>query len=118
MGNNEIEYDMGTSVEDDIQAMGRSQSDLSEGVQLLLNEKFKRRKTILKREKHISAITTLEVIAQVYDIDFLKHWIDWYCEFMTSSSGVGRKDIVDMFKFSHDQAEAKNVQLMEMLRGR
>ena len=66
----------------------------------------------------ISAITTLEVLAQMYDIEFLKNWIDWYCEFLTSSGGVGRKDIVDMFKFAHTQNEKNQEQLLTLLRGR
>jgi len=108
-----------TSVEDDIiRDEGKKQSDLSEGVHLLLNDKFKRRKTILNHQRIITGITTLEVIAQMYDIEFLKDWIDWYCEFMTSSNGLGRKDIVDMFKFQHNEQKEGNAQLLELLKGR
>lgn len=108
-----------TAVEDDILSrQGKTQSDLSEGVHLLLNEKFKRRKTILRQQKIINGITALEVLAQMYDIEFLKNYIDWYCEFMTSSQGVGRKDIVDMFKFAHTQDQQGREQLLALLRGK
>ena len=69
----------------------------------------------MHQQRLIPAITSLEVLAQMYDVEFLKNWIDWYCEFLTSSGGIGRKDIVDIFKFTQEQKERERTELMNML---
>lgn len=91
-------------------------SDLSKVTEILLNSKWSRRKTILKRSL-ISALATLDTISKIYDIQFLKTWIPYYCEYKTSEDGKGRQDIVDITKYRIDQ-EAKTQEKIFELMGR
>jgi len=75
---------------------------LSKTSELLMNEKFRRRKTVLSRQMIID-ITVLDTIAQIWDIAFLKEFIKDYTEYLTSIKGQGRKDIVDIAKYSLDK---------------
>ena len=106
-----------TSVLDDIKKEHKDKSDHEKTVETLMNEKYKRRKTNLQ-ERQVSLITTLDVIAQLYDIDFLKNWVDWYTEFKTSVGGKGRDDIVKISIYKGEQLEKQNAELMKMLGGR
>lgn len=91
-------------------------SDFSETVYLLLNDKFKRRKTILS-DRQVSLLTSFDVIAQVYDVDFLKLWVDWFAEWKTSgNNGIGRKDIVEISKYNYAEKQKQNSELMELLK--
>ena len=103
------------SVVDDIKPVGDTISDLSKVVDILLNDKYKKRKTILSN-RQVPSLTTLEVLAQLYDIEFLKHWVDSYGEWRTSGDGgKGRKDIVDITKFSLDREESRHNDMMNAL---
>lgn len=91
------------SIEDDIkQKSQNNDSDLSKLSELLLDEKFRRRKTILT-DRQIAKITTIDVVSQIYDIQFLKDWVLTFGEFRTSGRGQGRQDIVDIAKFNYKQ---------------
>lgn len=81
--------------EDDIRVVGEKPSELGKVTEVLLNGQFGRRKTNLDK-RMISAITTLDTVGQIYDIDFIKTWIPSFCEYLTSIDGQGRGDIVQI----------------------
>ena len=90
-----------SSVIDDIQQEGDEVSDFSKVVDILLNDDYKRRKTILNN-RQVTALTTIDVLAQLYDVKFLQQWVNFYAEWRTSGDGgKGRKDIVDISKFQY-----------------
>lgn len=93
-------------------------SDFWKTNELLLNDKFKRRKTILNNTQ-VPDITTIDVLAQIYDIEFLQLWIDSYGEWRTSGDGgKGRQDIVEISKFQYAEMKNSQEQLMNILRGK
>lgn len=102
------------SFDDDLKPSVQPVSDLSKVTEILLNEQWKRRKTVL-RQRVISALSTLETIAKIWDVDFLKQWIPVYCEYLTSSEGRGRQDIVDITKFTIDRENQKNERMMDVM---
>lgn len=107
----------GSAVLDDIRQDGRQSSDFSKVVDILLNDKHKRRKTILVSNRQVSKITSLDVIAQIYDIPFLKAWVNNFAEWRTSGDGgKGRQDIVEISKFHYAEQQKANEQLMGLLR--
>jgi len=106
-----------TSIDDDIHHDGKEPSDFTQAVSLLSGKKHKRRLTILN-EYQIPFLTSLDVIAQVYDIPFLKSWVDNYTEYRTSLNGIGRTQIVDIAKFRHDENEKNANRMFELMRGR
>ena len=90
-----------SSVLDDIFYERQEVSDFSKVTELLMNNRFKRRKTILSN-RQVAKLTTIDVLSQIYDIQFLKHWVNYYAEWRTSGDkGKGRKDIVDISKFHY-----------------
>jgi len=91
-----------------------SDSDLTKTSELLMNEKWRRRKTII-RDRANASLSTLDTIAQIYDIEFLKTWIEAYTEYSTSVQGKGRKDIVDIAKFSIERRDAQKDEVMQLL---
>jgi hypothetical protein len=103
-----------TSILADLRQETDTESDYSKVTQLLMDEKFKRRKTVLNNNRQVGLITTLDVIGQIYDIPFLKKYVDWYAEYLTSIDAKGRNDIVDISKFRHLQQEKINSQLLEL----
>jgi len=110
---------MSSSIEDDlkdeiIKTKDDGQSDLSKATELLFNNKWVRRKTKL-RARSVSALSTIDTIATLYDVDWLKSWLESYTEFVTSVDGQGRKDIVDITKFSMDKQDKQNERMMDML---
>jgi hypothetical protein len=102
------------SFEDDIQTQKPAETDLAKVCETLLNEKWFRRKTILNL-RVMATITTLDTIAQIYDIAWLRDWLRKYCEYMTSQEGVGRQQIVDITKFSIDKKAESDRNMMEAL---
>jgi hypothetical protein len=102
------------SFDDDLKKVGETKSDLSKVTEILLNEKWRRRKTIL-RDRVISALATLETISKIWDVEFLQQWIPYYCEYLTSSGGKGRQDIVDITKFSIDRENQREENIMSMM---
>lgn len=101
-------------VEDEIIIGEPDKSELSKVVDTLLNEKWKRRKTRL-RSRQISALTTLDTLAQVYDIEFLKQWVEGYTEYLTSEGGQGRQEIVDITKYTLDKEVSRQQAILEGL---
>ena len=101
-------------LKEDIIGTEREQSDLHKVVTILLNEQFKRRKTRL-RDRTVPALTTIDVLAQIYDVKFLQEWINDYTEYVTSINGQGRQEIVDITKFTIDKEAQRDKQLMEAL---
>ena len=76
-------------------------SDFSKVVDLLFNNDFKRRKAVLTNRR-VPRITTLDTLAQLYDITWLKQWVTNYLEYSTSGDGGrARKDVVDISKFHY-----------------
>lgn len=111
--------EMSTAIIDDIRKEGKEKSDFSQVVETLLNDKYKRRKTILNDNRQVTKLTTIDVIAQIYDIGFLKQWVNNYAEWRTSGDkGKGRQDIVDISKAHYDEIREQNRELMGMLRGK
>lgn len=105
-----------TSVIDDIVSFQQNdgQSDLAKVVDTLLNNSFFRRKTRL--HKHIiGKLSALDTIAQIWDIQFLKEWIPSYTEYLTSESGKGRQEIVDITKYTIDKETQKHKDMVEMM---
>lgn len=92
----------------------QAKTDLANASELLLNEKWRRRKTIL-RERVIANLTTLENLANLYDVVWLKEWINNHTEYVTSVGGQGRKDIVDITKYSIDKEDARHKELIDLL---
>jgi hypothetical protein len=109
-----------TAILDDVIAnQEKEDSDIAKTITLLCDERYKRRKTILYDNKDVFAITTLDVIAQVYDFPILKQWVDWFAEWKTSSDkGIGRRDVVDIMKFTHAERQTERQQMLDMLKGR
>lgn len=108
--------DKKTAVISDIISMEgkNSQSDLSKVVDTLLNNSFFRRKTRLDK-RIIGKLSALDTIAQIWDIQFLKEWIPSYTEYLTSESGKGRQEIVDITKYTIDKETEKHKDMMESL---
>ena len=108
-----------SSVLDDIvQADGSEQSDFSKVVDILLNDNYKRRKTILNNSQ-VAKITTIDVISQIYDVQFLREWVHNFAEWRTSGdNGKGRQDIVEISKFHYNQMQDDRRDLMDALRGK
>jgi hypothetical protein len=102
------------SFESDIQPQGVKETDLAKVTEILLNEKWYRRKSILPL-RVMATITTLDTIAQIYDITWLKDWIRKYCEYLTSQEGKGRQDIVDITKFSIDKKAESDKAFLEVM---
>jgi hypothetical protein len=109
-----------TAILDDvISSQQKEETDVAKTITLLCDERYKRRKTILYDNKDVFAITTLDVIAQVYDFPILKNWIDWFAEWRTSSDkGIGRRDVVDIMKFTHAERQGERQQMLDLLKGR
>ena len=92
----------------------RDKSDLAHTTELLLNEKWRKRKTVL-RERSVSALTTLETIAYLYDVEWLREWVDSYTDYVTSANGRGRQDIVDITKYRIDQENSMRKEMLEVM---
>ena len=101
-------------LKDDIIKGGETKTDLANTCELLLNEKWRKRKTNL-RDRSIPALTTLETIAVLYDVEWLRSWIDSYTEYVTSESGKGRQDIVDIAKYSIDKETSIRKEMYEFM---
>jgi len=87
-----------------------------QSAEVLMDNRFKRRKTILTN-RQVTILTTLDVLAQLYDIPFLKKWVDCFAEWRTSGDkGRGRSDITDIFKFSSLHQTEKAKELLSLIR--
>ena len=103
------------SFDDDLQEMEEAPSDLAKVSELLLNDEFPRVKTILP-DRLISALTTLDSIAESYEIAWLKdHWIPKYCQYLISKDGQGRKDIVGIAQAGLERREEHFSSMMEVM---
>jgi hypothetical protein len=101
-------------LDDELIVGEHEKSELAKVVETLLNEKWKRRKTRL-RPRLVGALTTLDTLAQIYDIEFLKQWVDGYTEYVTSTDGKGREEIVDITKYTLDKEVNRQQQLINDL---
>jgi len=103
------------SFEDDIQNVERDNaSDLNKVSELLMDDRFKRRKTIID-ERQISSLTTLDTIGMIYDIEFINNWIPSYLEYRTSKGGEGRKQIVDIAQSMMNRNQERFDNVLEVL---
>jgi len=103
---------------DDITNADNPPSDFSKVVDILLNDNYKRRKTILNN-RQVAKITTIDILSQIYEIDFLQSWIENYAEWRTSGdNGKGRNDIVDISKHQYAEMKEQREELMSVLRSR
>lgn len=91
-----------------------TKSDLSKATELLFNELWKRRKTIIK-QRQLLQISNIDWIGQAFDIEPLKLIYDSLTEHMTSIEGIGRQQIVDITKFSIERQDQYKKDLMETL---
>lgn len=89
-------------------------TDYQKTIELLLDDNYKRRKTNINAQQ-VSIINTLDVIAQCYDIDFLKLWVDGFGEWRTSINGKGREDIVKIGMAQYEEMRRKNDELIGLL---
>lgn len=107
-----------SSVEDDLKEEilhgEETKTDLANTCELLLNEKWRKRKTRL-RDRSIPALTTLETLADLFDVKWLREWIDSYTEYVTSTEGKGRQEIVDIAKYSIDKETSARKEMLEAL---
>jgi len=108
-----------TSIEDDIEPDSKDtgKTDLRQVSELLMDGRYRRRKTILT-DRQITKLTTLDVVAQIYDIEFLKNWVNFYAEWRTSGGGKGRQDIVDITKFSYKKEKEFQSEILSLMRGK
>lgn len=111
--------DKNASVLDDMQQADKPEpSDFSKVVEILTDNKYKRRKTVLNT-RQIAKLTTIDVLSQIYDVPFLKAWVNYYAEWRTSGDkGRGRQDIVDISKFHYAQQKEHNQQILDLMKGR
>lgn len=109
-----VESSVVDDIDDDIIVGDRDESELSKVVNTLLNEKWRRRKTRLNK-RAIAKLTTIDILSQIYDIKFLRDWVDNYTEYVTSIDGRGRQEIVDITKYSIDKEMNRDKMLMEHL---
>jgi len=93
---------------------GNDKTDLANVVDTLLNDKWNRRKTRL-RSRLICKLSTLDTLAQLWEIEFLKTFIEGYTEYMTSLDGKGRQEIVDITKYTIDKETSARKEMMEVL---
>lgn len=101
-------------IRDDIIKGEQQKTDLANTCELLLNEKWRKRKTRL-RDRSVPALTTLETLADLYDVEWLRNWIDSYTEYVTSEDGKGRQEIVDIAKYSIDKETSIRKEMFEMM---
>lgn len=99
---------------DDILKGGETKTDLANTCEILLNDKWRKRKTRL-RDRSTPTLTTLETIAEICDIEWLKEWINNYTEYVTSIDGRGRQDIVDIAKYSIDKENDARREMLNAL---
>lgn len=110
------DFNKETSVLADLQEqVKKDESDYSKVSTLLLNDKFGRRKTVILDNRQAGILTALDVIARVYDIPFLKTYIEWYTEFLTSIDARGRNDIVDISKFRFTEQQKINDRMLDLM---
>jgi len=107
-----------SSVDDDLEneiIEGKDEkSELANVVDTLLNDKWGRRKTRLAK-RVVTKLSTIDTLAQIYDVKFLKHWIQVYTEYVTSIDGAGRKEIVDITKFTIDRESKRDKEMINAL---
>jgi hypothetical protein len=101
--------------EDDIRIPANDDnSDMSRVSELLLDSRFKRRKSNIS-ERVISVLATLDTIAMKYDIDFLKQWIPAYLEYRTSKDGEARKQITDIAQSMLNQQNERFDRVLDIM---
>lgn len=104
--------------QDVIRGQAKEHSDFKEAVEVLMNDKYKRRKTILNNRQSYE-LSVLDVISQLYEIQFLKDWIVYYAEWRTSGdNGKGRQDIVDIAKSHLLTEQQEKESWMNRIRGK
>ncbi len=89
-------------------------TDLTKVLEILMDERYKRRKTRLSK-KIIGHITVLDTLAQIWDIDFLKNFLDSYTEYLTSVDGKARQEVVDIAKYSIEREKKDKQDIVEVL---
>jgi len=105
----------GFGFEDDIkQVVNDNISDISRVSELLMDDRFKRRKSNVS-ERVISVLTTLDTIGTIYDIEFINKWVPSYLEYRTSKDGDGRKDIVGIAQAGLQRNEERFDRMMDMM---
>lgn len=108
-----VETQQTASFEDDIIRETDRESDHAKVVETLLNDKYRRRKTILKN-RQVVPLTFMDVISQVYEVIILQQWVVYFGEYRTSGDGgKGRKDIVDISKFAYASKTQENMKMIE-----
>jgi hypothetical protein len=86
-----------TSIEKDIiVSSGKSASDLILSLNMLLDDKNIKGKTILDN-RQVTAITLMNWAGQVYDIPFLNEFVHNWCRYRISGDGgKGRQDLISI----------------------
>ena len=100
--------------DDDLRNVKEKETDLSKVTEILLNDSYGKRKTILG-SRQIAPLTTLYTISKIWGVEFLESWIENYCRYMTSKDGKGRNDIVDITKFRLDAEEKRESRIIEAM---
>ena len=101
--------------EDDIQQVVTDNvSDISRVSELLLDNRFGRRKSRIEK-RVVSVISTLDSISVIYGIEWLQKWIPYYLEYSTSVDGEARKDIRAIAEAGLQRNEERFDRMIDMM---
>ena len=88
------------SVLDDVNQPFSEESDFSKVVDLMLNPRYRNLKSVIKAG-NVHWIAYANMLGQVYDVEFLKGYVEQWLELQVSVKGRGRDDIVNISKFQY-----------------
>ena len=105
----------GFGFEDDIrQVVDNNVSDIARVSELLLDDRFGRRKSRIEK-RHVATLATLDNIGVIYDIPWLERWIPYFLQYNTSVDGEGRRDIVGIAQAGLQRESERFDRMMDMM---
>jgi hypothetical protein len=115
------EKKINTAVENDIEEKDidiithDNSSDLIKAMEILSSNKNIESNTILSN-KQVNALALMNWAAQVYDIDFFKHYAALFPRYRISGDdGRGRTELIKIAQAIREQKEDEHGRLMELL---
>jgi hypothetical protein len=111
--------DKETSVEEDIQKdIHKEKSDLLYTLALMLDDSNIKGKTILNN-RQVTAITLMNMYGQIYDIPFLKDFVEEWCRYRISGdNGRGRTELIEIAQAIQLSKDKEHNNLLELLQSR
>ena len=113
-----------TAIEKDIQSKDvhlitdKTQSELLTALEKLQNPECIETSTILTNAQ-VLALSNINYFAQVYDVNFFKHFIEIFPRYRISGDdGRGRKEQIQIAEAIQRQAEREHEKALELLTGR